>query len=910
MSYNPIPPRVWSRVQDKCSTNTDTSQLVYVPLTNSYESLSKYNYDKQMLLKGNVLQYKNNSSNLTKKQRYTQIAKGQWAGRRKCFATQSETYTNPNTSSFQRVNYVNIPFPNNIVGAPNNVSGPFQYDVPNPFGCNTTVLEDGGSLVGNTYVNPCTQEVVRTTYNQPCNLTTASDVPGPVQVLCWDPKVATWYPRQRYIMPTSGTKWPEGYKGLVSAVTPIPPILSLDAASFCPIVLSWTFNNCLPISNFYIYQNDVLVQIVPYTTTTVSITGLVPSTTYSYYIRSVSSGIESDFSNSVVVIIPPIDVPTLAPIVATCPVVLNWSISYNCPVIDSFNVYQDSVLIQNVFTTSATITGLIPSTTYSYYIRSVSSGIESAISNTESVTYPAVDVPTLAPIVATCPIVLNWSVSDNCPAIDSFNVYQDSILIQNVSYPTTSATITGLIPSTTYSYYIRSVSSGIESAISNTESVTYPAVDVPTLAPIVATCPVVLNWSVSDNCPAIDSFNVYQDSVLIQNVPYPTTSATITGLIPLTTYSYYIRSVSSGIESADSNTESVTYPAVDVPTLAPIVATCPVVLNWSVSDNCPAIDSFNVYQDSILVQNIPYPTTSATITGLVPSTTYSYYIRSVSSGIESTDSNTESVTPQPFNVTGSPVILYLNNYYYIRFITNGTITFIENINNLNLICVGGGGGGGGGINGNEDPFGSIVGGGGGGSGGIGHLENVAVNNIQYNVTVGSGGLGLTGNNSGVSGTSTSFISSTSINYLTSTGGIGGNGQYGTYPNPGLMGTCTSIYSPTIYTSANGGVGYNNNTPQDSTNGSDTIPAMPITTSSGVNYLFGGGGGGGGGDPRTNGGKAGLNGIGGIAKASSVNNGENAINPGAGGGGSGDINEGGKGGDGGDGVLLIYFYYTC
>ena len=655
MSYNPIPPRVWSRVQDKCSTNTDTSQLVYVPLTNSYETLSKFNYDKQMLLKGNVLQYKNNSSNLTKKQRYTQIAKGQWTGRRKCFAAQSETYTNPNTSSFQRVNYVNIPFPNNIVGAPNNVSGPFQYDVPNPFGCNTTVLEDGGSLVGNTYVNPCTQEVVRTTYNQPCNLTTASDVPGPVQALCWDPKVATWYPRQRYIMPTSGTKWPEGYKGLVSAVTPIPPVLSLDAVSLCPIVLSWTFNNCLPISNFYIYQNDVLIQIVPYTTTTAYIYSvLLPLQTYTFKIKSVSSGIESDFSNSVVV------------------------------------------------------------------------------------TYPAVDVPTLAPIVATCPVVLNWSVVDNCPAIDSFNVYQDSILVQNVN------------------------------------------------------------------------------------------------------------------------------------------------------------------------------TTNATITGLVPSTTYSYYIRSVSSGIESTDSNTQSVTPQPFNITGSPspTIVYLNNYYYIRFTTNGTITFLENINNLNIICVGGGGGGGGGINGSVIPNGSIVGGGGGGSGGIGHLQIASVNNIQYNVTIGTGGIGLTGNNSGISGTSTSFISSTSINYLTSTGGIGGNGQYGTYSSPGLMGTCTSIYSPTIYTNADGGMGYNNDTPQNATNGSNTITAMPITTSSGVNYSFGGGGGGGGGNPRTNGGKAGLNGIGGIAKASSVNNGEDAINPGAGGGGSGDINSGGKGGDGADGVLLIYFYYTC
>jgi hypothetical protein len=470
MSYNPIPPRVWSRVQDKCSTNTDTSQLVYVPLTNSYESLSKFNYDKQMLLKGNVLQYKNNSSNLTKKQRYTQIAKGQSAGRRKCFAAQSETYTNPNTSSFQRVNYVTIPFPNNIVGAPNNVSGPFQYDVPNPFGCNTTVLEDGGSLVGNTYVNPCTQEVVRTTYNQPCNLTSASDVPGPVQALCWDPKVATWYPRQRYVMPTSGTKWPEGYKGLVSAVTPIPPILSLESNTDYPIRLSWIFKNCSLVSNFYIYQNDVLIQVLPYTkTSTYVYSNFVPLQTYTFKIKSASSKLESEFSNSVSFTIPQLNAPLLeVPHVDVYNVILNWHVDKKLT-IDCYNVYQADVLIKTVHETTTTIIGLTPSSTYGFCVSYISFDKESAKSNIVNVNLPLPETPILSPIVNINPVILNWSVTN--ALINNFKIYQNSVFLREVS-GTTTATINELIPSTNYTFGISSVIYGTESIVSITQSIT------------------------------------------------------------------------------------------------------------------------------------------------------------------------------------------------------------------------------------------------------------------------------------------------------------------------------------------------------------------------------------------------------------------------------------------------------
>ena len=71
-NYLPQPTRVWSRVQNTCV------------------QLSLSEADKiAMLNKGNVLQYKANSSNLTKAQKYSKIAKGQWINRNTTWATQS-----------------------------------------------------------------------------------------------------------------------------------------------------------------------------------------------------------------------------------------------------------------------------------------------------------------------------------------------------------------------------------------------------------------------------------------------------------------------------------------------------------------------------------------------------------------------------------------------------------------------------------------------------------------------------------------------------------------------------------------------------------------------------------------------------------------------------------------------------
>jgi hypothetical protein len=273
-NYNPQPPRVWSRVQHECSTVNDS---------NNNNTITT-EIDKQMLLKGNILQYKKNSSNLTKNQRFSKIAKGQWTNRTKTWATQSQTYSNPNTSNLLRVNYAKIPVPSNAV---------LTLD------CSGNFIKDGGNLICNAVADPCTDVVIKTTQSPLCYSTTDSDVPGPPQQLCWNNGTQTWYPRQNLTMNNSTSKWPEGYKGFVSAVSPGAPYLMVDVSGNSAN-LSWKiiFDTCLPVNSFNIYKDGQFIANVPYPTTSYNNILLIDCVT-NFYVTSVSGLNESGPSNYV-----------------------------------------------------------------------------------------------------------------------------------------------------------------------------------------------------------------------------------------------------------------------------------------------------------------------------------------------------------------------------------------------------------------------------------------------------------------------------------------------------------------------------------------------------------------------------------------------------------------------------------
>lgn len=371
MSYNPNPTRVWSRVQDRCtyidSSNNAAYQNVYVPLTRKTVTLGQAIYQDKLISKGNILQYKKNSSNLTKKQKYTQICKGMWTNRTKSYATQSQTYTNPNTSNLLQVNYNSVPSTGTTY-----INGPYKYNIPSPYGCVSTIIKDGGSLLCNTVANPCTNEVIETTKVLQCYPTSCSDVPGPEQLLCWDSQLNTWYPRQRYTMPTSGTGWPEGYKGFVSAEKPPTPVLTLVSSTSNSVTLSWTVTNddCIPISSYNIYVNGQIYTTVSYTTTTITINNLCETSTFD--VTSVSNTTESDKSNTVV-----ININQVSPIITsitTCYKQATISWVDTTPNIIQYNINQTGYTSQTYsnVTSPYIINGLINGQTYYFTVSAVS----------------------------------------------------------------------------------------------------------------------------------------------------------------------------------------------------------------------------------------------------------------------------------------------------------------------------------------------------------------------------------------------------------------------------------------------------------------------------------------------------------------------------------------------------------
>jgi hypothetical protein len=181
---------------------------------------------------------------------------------------------------------IEYPGPWNITPGPSN-----EYE---QLGTVYTAIIDGGILLGNQIVNPCTQMLEKTTFINPCNLTTASDVPGKVQPLCWDLRLEPWYTHKRYIMNTSGNKWPTNYKNFNVAYV---PKLSVSV-NLTEVSLSWTY--CYRALYYRVFQNGVLLgntynlSIPPFS---------LPPGTYKFYIIAVVTNASSGPSNIVEVTI-------------------------------------------------------------------------------------------------------------------------------------------------------------------------------------------------------------------------------------------------------------------------------------------------------------------------------------------------------------------------------------------------------------------------------------------------------------------------------------------------------------------------------------------------------------------------------------------------------------------------------
>lgn len=341
------PPREWSRFENPCAyVLNDPSQYDanYVPFVNNKISALDVRYQEIVFRKGNVLQYKKNSSNLTKQQRYSQIARGLWTNRTKSWATQSVSFTDPNTSSLKRVNYQTTQVNNTNLTPTDSVSCPsisgltfkslpatstgsaVSPVIPPPPETKTSnspiiptqtsapkitslVIPDGGNLVCNVSENFCTGQIYDTTTTVQCYPSTDSDVPGPVTLLCWNDGWPTYYPRRQYTYGSSGNKFPTNSKGIVSAVVvPYAPLNFSGVSESSAVALSWSapaYNGGLIITSYtvVVFLNDSLVEtFTGITDTSKTVTGLTSGQQYTFTVAAVNQ-IGTGATSSITVVV-------------------------------------------------------------------------------------------------------------------------------------------------------------------------------------------------------------------------------------------------------------------------------------------------------------------------------------------------------------------------------------------------------------------------------------------------------------------------------------------------------------------------------------------------------------------------------------------------------------------------------
>jgi len=248
---------------------------------------------------------------------------------------------------------------------------------------------------------------------------------------------------------------------------------------------------------------------------------------------------------------------------------LSWSGATDNIAVTSYVIFRNGVQIGTSTTTTYSATGLSAATTFSFTVKARDAdGNLSIDSNSVSVTTLGIDTtPPSAPVLsnsltAITTTFLSWTGATDNVAVVSYDVYRNGVFLVNTA--ATTYLVTGLSAATPYTFYVRAKdAAGNVSSNSNVVSVTTLAPDVtpptpPTLsASLTTSTSTVLSWSGATDLNGVTAYDVYRGATLIG-----TTAATtfnVTGLVPLTPYSFSVRAKDeAGNISISSNVVSIT----------------------------------------------------------------------------------------------------------------------------------------------------------------------------------------------------------------------------------------------------------------------------------------------------------------------------------------------------------------
>jgi chitodextrinase len=234
---------------------------------------------------------------------------------------------------------------------------------------------------------------------------------------------------------------------------------------------------------------------------------------------------------------------------------LSWAASTDNVGVTGYEVYKNGSLLTTVTTSSASVTGLTASTTYTFKVRAKDaannySAYTSDLSVTTSATVdtqaPTVPGSLSSPSKTANSVNLSWSASTDNASVTGYEVYKNNTLHSTVT--TTSASITGLTAATTYTFKVRAkdaannystYTSDLAVTTSSSADTQAPTIPGALTSSNVSSSGVNLSWSASTDNVGVTGYEVYKNGSLLSTIT--TTTTTVTGLSPSTTYAFKVR---------------------------------------------------------------------------------------------------------------------------------------------------------------------------------------------------------------------------------------------------------------------------------------------------------------------------------------------------------------------------------
>jgi chitodextrinase len=147
--------------------------------------------------------------------------------------------------------------------------------------------------------------------------------------------------------------------------------------------------------------------------------------------------------------------------VSSTALTLSWTASTDDVGVAGYNVYSGSTLVTTAAASPVTLSSLTPNTTYSFTLKAKDgAGNLSAATAALNVTTLALDTtPPSAPTsltassITSSSAVVSWTASTDNVAVTGYDVYNGTALFTSVT--TTSATLSGLAPKTSYSITVK-----------------------------------------------------------------------------------------------------------------------------------------------------------------------------------------------------------------------------------------------------------------------------------------------------------------------------------------------------------------------------------------------------------------------------------------------------------------------